>query len=83
MKNTIEDTYFDTFDEALKVASEQNIFGPYQNLQICYYDGEKRESEYKNLINLPLSSFVDGLLNLNTRIPTKIISDNQSIVEQE
>lgn len=83
MENNIQDTYFDTFDEAFEVASQQNIFGPYQNLQICYYDGEKKDTDCKNLIHLPLSNFVDELLRLNTRIPTRIVSGQSNTVKKK
>lgn len=79
----IEDIYFDNFDEALKIAEEQNVFGPYDNLQICYYDGPIRKKNLKNLIHLPLNNFSETLIHLGTRIPTKIIHDNKNLVEFE
>lgn len=69
----IEDTYFLNADEALRVASEQNRFGEGNNvLQICYYDGQKIDSQYKNLIYLPIDNLVDDLAKGTYRIPSKL-----------
>lgn len=67
----IEDTYFSDSFNASEVAKQQNIFGPYENLQICYYDGEKISSKYKNLIHLPKNKITEILLSSQGRVPTK------------
>ncbi len=69
----IEDTYFLDAMSALAVAKEANRFGAYNHLQICYYSGEKIESEYENHIHLPEEKIVERLLKLNTRVPTKFL----------
>ncbi len=79
----IEDIYFNDFDEALETAKQQNKFTPYNNLQICYYDGEEKITEYKNLISLPKNEIVKKLFELNTRIPTKINSKDQKEIEEQ
>ena len=47
--NQIKDTYFLNYDEALKTAIKQNFIKPFEK-QICYYDGEERETNLDNLI---------------------------------
>lgn len=69
-----EDIYFLDSKEALRVASEQNRWGAEvkYNLQCCYYDGEKIESNLPNLIHLPIDNLLEGLVYGRERIPSKI-----------
>lgn len=53
------DTYFFDYNEALEEAKRQNKFSVFDHLQICYYNGEDRESEYENLIGVPIDDFCD------------------------
>ena len=77
-----EDIYFVDAKEALKVASEQNRWG--ENgifLQVCYYDGEKIESDLGNLIHLPIDNLLESLAYGTYRIPTKISFGNLEFSE--
>lgn len=69
-----EDIYFLNSEEALRVASEQNRWGEdvAYNLQACYYDGEKLESDLPNLFHLPIENLLEGLVYGRDRIPSKI-----------
>lgn len=67
-----EDTYFLNAEEALRVASLQNKTNGGYVLQVCYYSGEKIESEYQNLIHLPIENLVNDLAKGEYRIPTKV-----------
>ncbi|MEN4045783.1 glycosyltransferase [Sulfurimonas sp. NWX367] len=76
-----EDTYFLDFEEAIRIASQQNR----QNLsvlQACYYAGEKIETDFENLIHLPFESFVDTLSKGVHRLPTKIDFTNLDISDE-
>ena len=66
-----EDTYFLNSQEALRVASEQNRWGEEvkYNLQCCYYDGEKIDSDLPNLIHLPIENLLEELAYGKYRIP--------------
>ena len=65
-----EDTYFLNAEEALKVASQQNRWGENNYyLQVCYYEGEKIDSDLPNLIHLPIENLVEGLAYGRHRIP--------------
>lgn len=66
-----EDTYFLNAEEALRVAKQQNRPSRY-SLQICYYNGIKIESEYKNLIHLPIENLLTGLAEGIYRFPTNL-----------
>jgi len=66
-----EDIFFLNANEALRVAFKQNRTSA-NLLQICYYTGEKIESELVNLIHLPFENFVDNLSKGTYRLPTKI-----------
>ena len=70
--NEYEDTYFFNPQEALRVASQQNRYNENNSLQICYYDGEKIESELVNLIHLPIENLVENLAVGEYRIPSKV-----------
>ncbi|MBL1243435.1 MAG: hypothetical protein COA39_003405 [Sulfurimonas sp.] len=66
-----KDTYFFNGQVALQAASEQNRYGALkQFLQVCYYDGEKIQSDLINLIHLPIGNLVDGLGMGTARLPT-------------
>lgn len=68
-----EDIYFLNPVEALRVATEQNRWGENNYfLQVCYYDGEKIESDLVNLIHLPIDNLLEGLAYGTLRIPSKI-----------
>ena len=69
-----DDIYFLNTKEALRVATEQNISEESNNLQICYYEGEKIESDLINLIHLPLDTIVSSLENGILRLPTRVSS---------
>ncbi len=68
------DTYFFSPKEALRVAQEQNRSNdPLQyTLQVCYYNGQKIESDLVNLIHLPIENVVDGLALGRFRLPTVV-----------
>ena len=70
--NEYEDTYFFSRDEALKVATRQNRFDNDEKLQVCYYDGEKIESNLVNLIHLPVDNLLEELAMGRFRLPTKV-----------
>lgn len=65
------DTYFLDYNEAHRVASQQNRPVPHM-LQICYYAGDKMETDLVNLIHLPFESFVQSLGEGVYRLPQKI-----------
>ena len=75
-----EDTYFESFAEALAEAQQQNIIEPYSKLQLCFYDGDEIQTSYKNLIYLPINNISNKLLKLNLRPPTQIKLTNGEIV---
>ena len=70
----LPDTYFLNANEALRVAKQQNRSDDQdqQYLQLCYYNGEKIETDLINLIHLPMNSLVDDLSQGTYRIPTKV-----------
>ena len=72
-----EDIFFLNSQEALRVASEQNRWadnegGLEYNLQCCYYDGEKLDSDLVNLFHMPIDNLLEGIANGVNRIPSKI-----------
>lgn len=72
MINEYPDTYFLSGDEALRIASQQNRSKNQEVLQVCYYDGKKIESEYVNLIHMPLDDLLKELAQGRYRLPTEI-----------
>lgn len=68
------DTYFFSPQEALRVASQQNRSNDVNqyHLQLCYYNGDKIESDLVNLIHLPIDNLVDDLAIGRFRIPLAI-----------
>jgi hypothetical protein len=69
MSQEIKDTYFLSGEEAFKVASLQNKSKDGYTLQVCYYDGEKIETDLVNLIHLPIENLIEGLATSHLRIP--------------
>jgi len=69
-----EDIYFLDSKEALRVAAEHNRWGVdvAYNLQACYYDGQKIESDLPNLFHLPIENLLEGLVYGRERIPSQI-----------
>ncbi|MBU1659472.1 hypothetical protein KKG72_10560 [bacterium] len=68
-----EDIYFLSPKEALRVASQQNRWGENNYyLQLCYYEGEKIESDLANLVHLPIENLLETLAYGTYRIPSKI-----------
>lgn len=73
------DFYFFDFEEALKKSKKLYDSGSKEYVGICYYDGDKKETESVNLINLSSSdsfSFIETFTNSNLRIPTFIDTTN-------
>jgi hypothetical protein len=79
------DTYFFSPQEALRVASEQNRSDDLLQyfLQVCYYNGEKIQSDLVNLIHLPAESLIDDLACGTYRIPTSIDFTGMDISQYE
>jgi len=67
-----EDCYFLNYTEAFRVAKQQNKLPNNEDLQVCYYDGEKVDSEYVNLIHLSIDRMSEELVDGIYRIPTSI-----------
>lgn len=76
-----QDTYFLNANEALKVASEQNRWDGGYSLQVCYYEGEKIESDLPNLIHLPIDNLLEGLVYGRHRIPTMLDTSGLELSE--
>ncbi|WP_373072000.1 hypothetical protein [Sulfurimonas sp.] len=72
------DTYFLDYNEAHKVASQQNRPVPHM-LQVCYYAGDKMETDLVNLIHLPFESFVHSLGEGVYRLPRQINLDGLNL----
>nr|WP_321266975.1 hypothetical protein [uncultured Sulfurimonas sp.] len=68
------DTYFLSPQEALRVAKQQNRSDDqdHEFLQVCYYNGEKIDSDLINLVHLPINSLVDDLAQGEYKLPTEI-----------
>lgn len=73
--NEFSDTYFFSAEEAYKVASQQNKIERESQIQVCYYDGEKIESELANLIYLPFDNMLHDLATGRYRLPTAVNLD--------
>ncbi|MGB5792737.1 hypothetical protein, partial [Poseidonibacter sp.] len=78
----ITDTYFLSANEALKIAQMQNRSRDGYTLQICYYEGEKIESDLNNLIYLPLENFIPILINSNLRLPSALSFSGLHVTEE-
>ncbi len=70
-----EDIYFLNAQKALEVASQLNRSEDGYRLQVCYYEGEKLETNLVNLVHLPIENLVDGLANGIYNLPTVINFD--------
>ncbi|ABB43464.1 hypothetical protein Suden_0183 [Sulfurimonas denitrificans DSM 1251] len=79
------DTYFLSSKEALRVAKQQNRSDDqdHEFLQVCYYNGEKIDSNLANLVHLPINSLVDDLAQGEFRLPTKIDFNGLDILQEE
>ena len=67
-----QDTYFLSSEIALKTAEENNRSEDGYTLQVCYYAGDKIESDLVNLIHLPIDNLSEDLANSIYRIPTSL-----------
>lgn len=80
----VNDIYFFDENEALKEAQKRNkvklTFS--EGLQLCYYSGEKIESDLKNLIYLPLESIKNFFLEYSYRFP-KELNFNNSVYQHD
>ena len=73
MQMKYDDIYFLSSQEALRVASQQNRWGENNYyLQVCYYEGEKIDSDLPNLIHLPIENLLEELAYGKYRIPEVI-----------
>jgi len=68
------DTYFFSLEKALEIALQHNRSDDVNKylLQVCYYNGEKIDSELDNLVHLPIENLVNDLATGIKRIPTNI-----------
>ncbi len=77
------DTYFLSSDEALRVATQHNRsddINQYE-LQICYYNGEKIDSDLINLVHAPIENIVSILALGTYRLPSKLSFDGMNLSE--
>lgn len=77
-----QDKYFISSVEALKLAQNEN-YSDNGKLQICYYEGEKIESDLVNLVHLPLDNFVELLGKGTYRLPQKISFNGFYVEDKE
>ena len=77
------DTYFFNYQDAYKEARKQNKFTIFNNLQICYYNGEDKASPYENLIGLPIDKLCDYMTETPNRGISHILFDNIFTKEQK
>lgn len=61
-------TYFLNPSQAYEEAKQQKRTGLYKDLQICYYHGEKLDSDLPNLIHLPLEHIYDYMSETDNRM---------------
>ncbi len=64
-----EDTYFLDPETALVIAKQQNKCGFDGDIQICYYHGEKIQSDLSNLIHLTIENILDELSSGKLKMP--------------
>lgn len=77
-----EDTYFFNYETAYLVAKQENKMDNGYRLQICYYDGEYRDSDLVNLVHLPIDHLAENLARGQLRFPTLIeFSDTEFSIE--
>jgi len=67
-----QDTYFLHYDEAYKIAQQQNKMHEGDGLQVCYYDGQYHESDLVNLVHLPIENMIEYLSMGIYRLPTTL-----------
>ncbi|SFV50902.1 hypothetical protein MNB_SM-4-469 [hydrothermal vent metagenome] len=79
--NEYEDTYFFSAEEAYRVALEQNRSEDDTLLQVCYYDGEKLDTDVVNLIHLPIDNLLEDLARGRYRLPTKVSLEGMELSE--
>lgn len=79
------DTYFLSSQEALRVAQQQNRSDDqdHEFLQVCYYNGEKIDSDLINLVHLPINSLVDDLAQGEYKLPTEISFKGLDVSQEE
>lgn len=77
-----KDVYFLNPEEALRVATQQNRKENGYWLQVCYYDGEKIDSDLPNLIHLPLDNLIDDLALGIHRIPEQLNFSRVEIADE-
>jgi len=69
------DTYFTEYESAYHVAKQKNRSGIFNDLDICYYNGDKQDNgELENLIHLPLEHIYDYFTETPNRHPLNFIS---------
>ena len=71
-----EDTYFFNYEKAYLVAKQQNKMNDGYRLQICYYDGEYKDSDLVNLVHLPIDNLAENLARGQLRFPSFIDFSN-------
>lgn len=70
------DHYFTEYENAYNTAKEQKRVGPFNQLEICYYNGVKQDDdEFINLIHLPLEEIYDYFSETPNRVPTNFVSN--------
>lgn len=74
-----QDIYFLSSHEAQKVANAQNRSSDKLKLQVCYYHGDRIETDLLNLVHLPIENLVDGLAISNYRLPTTLNTDGMNL----
>ncbi len=79
------DTYFLNSQEALRVASRHHRSSDQdqERLQVCYYNGDKIDSDLTNLIHLPMKSLVEDLAQGELRIPAEINFDGLDLSQDQ
>ena len=78
------DTYFFNYNDAYNEAKKQNTFGIFNNLQICYYNGEINEqTPYQNLIPLPIDKICDYMMETPNRMIQNIKFDDNFNEDQQ
>jgi len=73
------DIYFLNNEKAYKQAMLQETFGEYNNLQICYYSGDKLDDAPINLIHVKIEEIYEYFSETSNRIPEAIDSGDMGI----
>lgn len=79
MNKRICDMYFLNPNEAYKTAILRNTYGTFNDLQICYYDGEKFDNTPENMINVPIGEIYDFFSERGLRIPTAVSHEGMNL----